>query len=578
VRPYTRTFTVLAQDPGARLAGNLVFVPVDVPYEDLGPGPTGYRVRVIDFDASADRLYTSWDDQRQPADTYALPEQSLNATQRRSWEQKLLSDPRFHAQNVYAIVMRTLARFEFALGRRVAWGFEGHQLHVAPHAFLHANAYYSREDKALMFGYFQSARTEETVFTCLAHDIVAHETTHAILDGIREGFTEPSTADQAAFHEGFADVVALLSVFSLPSVVELVLADGATPVQTAAGVRMIAAAAVSEKAILHSMLLGLGKQFGASLDADGGRADCLRRSISIAPNADLLSSPEYQAPHTRGEVFAAAMLRSFVAMWTARIAALGRFQHNQYNLDMVLAAGTSAADSLLTMAIRALDYCPPVDLDFGAYLSALLTADTEALPDDGRYKYRALVRSTFASYGMMPSPLRTDPHTGCWQGFASNAEVVYNRTNSESLLRDKEEVFRFLWENRRLLGIDERAYFRVSSVRIISRVGPDGFFLRETVCEYVQVAQLFGSEAMSKLGVARPAGMPTRQPITAYGGGTLIFDQYGRLKYHVEHRLDDAERQSKRLEYLWRNGLLDAMSGRKLQFGELHELRCGSRQ
>ena len=31
----------------------------------------------------------------------------------------LLSDPRFHAQNVYAIAMRILARFEFALGRRV---------------------------------------------------------------------------------------------------------------------------------------------------------------------------------------------------------------------------------------------------------------------------------------------------------------------------------------------------------------------------------------------------------------------------------------------------------------------------
>ena len=31
--------------------------------------------------------------------------------------------PAFHAQNVYALVMRTLARFEFALGRRVGWSF-----------------------------------------------------------------------------------------------------------------------------------------------------------------------------------------------------------------------------------------------------------------------------------------------------------------------------------------------------------------------------------------------------------------------------------------------------------------------
>ena len=577
LKTYTTTFTVLAQDPGTRLANNLVFDSLQVPYENLGPGPTGYRVRVIDFDASADVLYAPWDADGQAGDMFPLPDSHASARQRSAWEKRVLSDPRFHAQNVYAIVMRTLTRFEFALGRRVAWGFEGHQLHIAPHAFLQANAFYSRHDKALMFGYFRSAKTDETIFTCLSHDIVAHETTHAILDGIREGFTEPSTPDQAAFHEGFADVVALLSVFSLPKVVELALTEGSRVEQSASGIRTIAEAAVSEEAILNSMLLGLGKQFGANLDDDGGRADCLRRSISITPSTSLLDSPDYEAPHTRGEVFAAAILRSFVAMWSARIKSLGRFKRSDYNLDAVLSAGASAADNLLTMAIRALDYCPPVDLDFGAYLSALLTSDVETMPDDGRYKYRELIKGTFASYGIKPSPFRTDPETGCWLGFANNAEVVYNRTNSESMLSNKEEVFRFLWENRALLGIDERGYLRVSSVRAISRVGPDGFFLRETVCEYVQVAQLFGAEAMSQLGVERPTGMPSTQPITAYGGGTLIFDQYGRLKYHVEHRLDDADRQSKRLEYLWRNGLLDAADGQRLQFSDLHDLRCGSR-
>ena len=57
-----------------------------------------------------------------------------------------------------------------------------------------------------------------TVFTCLSHDIVAHETTHALLDGMHRYFVEPSNPDVLAFHEAFADIVALFQHFSLPEV------------------------------------------------------------------------------------------------------------------------------------------------------------------------------------------------------------------------------------------------------------------------------------------------------------------------------------------------------------------------
>ena len=56
------------------------------------------------------------------------------------------------------------------------------------------------------------------VFTCLSHDIIAHETTHALLDGLHRYFIEPSNPDVLAFHEAFADIVALFQHFSLPEV------------------------------------------------------------------------------------------------------------------------------------------------------------------------------------------------------------------------------------------------------------------------------------------------------------------------------------------------------------------------
>src|SRR5262245_22323825 len=128
----TRKLTILAQDPAVRIAGRLAFAQVDVPYEELASGPVGYRVKVVDFHSTAnvlDRpLKPERDSQGAPVDRFAPPPDGAKDSTVAAWEERLLGDPTFHAQNAYAIVMRTLARFEFALGRRVNWGFEGHQI------------------------------------------------------------------------------------------------------------------------------------------------------------------------------------------------------------------------------------------------------------------------------------------------------------------------------------------------------------------------------------------------------------------------------------------------------------------
>jgi hypothetical protein len=100
---------------------------------------------------------------------------------------------------VYAVAMTTIDHFERAMGRKVLWrtnrenGKEKYvgQLKIQPHAFSQENAFYDSSLIALRFGYFKASANDpgdhvpgSTVYTCLSHDIVAHESTHAILDGM----------------------------------------------------------------------------------------------------------------------------------------------------------------------------------------------------------------------------------------------------------------------------------------------------------------------------------------------------------------------------------------------------------
>lgn len=581
IKSGKQSFLVLAQDPGVTgVSGERLFVTVEIPAERLSLGPTGYRVKVVDFDAEAGVLYRAHryqeDGEGRLVDEFAAQLPPPGGPGRRQAEEKLLANPMFHAQNVYALVMRTLARFEYALGRRVRWGFKGHQLHIAPHAFVDANAFYSREDRAVMFGYFkpETPAAKDFVFTCLSHDIVVHETTHAVLDGLREGFMNLSGPDQAAFHEGFSDIVALLSIFSLKEVVELALAQGgkgASPVVvTRKGRRLIHRRALTTQALADGALLGLAEEFGRALG--NLRANALRRSVQIKPSPAILDDPAYGEPHTRGEILVAAMMRSLLQIWRSRIVELGTFDDGLYNLSEVAAEGAKVADHLLTMAIRGLDYCPPLDLEFGDYLAALLTVDAEIAPDDNRYHYREAIQQVFASFGIEPPARKTDGN-GCWTVFDRQPEIQYQRTNFESMLRDPEEVFRFVWENREVLQIDHRSYTEVTSVRPSVRMGPEGFLLRETICEYISRANIFGAELKQACNVdPRPAGVDTTTPLTIYGAGTLVFDQYGQLKYHIARCMTDGDWQTKRLNYLFGTPPEDPEIGNA--FANLHRMRA----
>ncbi|HEY6995793.1 MAG TPA: hypothetical protein VH397_18975 [Xanthobacteraceae bacterium] len=559
--------TIIAQDPSVKVGGKILVTAVDVPAEELLSGPRGYRVNVIDFDTSTNTLY-------QPAvlepaangqykDPFELKTDAHGVVRHRpkGYDKKLISDPRFHAQNVYAIVMRTLAQFEFALGRRVPWGSAGHQIHIAPHAFADANAFYSREDRAIFFGYFMGP-SNRPIYTCLSHDIVAHETTHAILDGLRSRYLEPSSPDQAAFHEGFADVVALLSMFSLPDLVGQLLD------RRHSRSRQISQAHLTRDALQGSILLGLAEEMGSGLSK--GRQSALRRSVRLKPGRPYMSMPEFSEEHDRGELLVAAMMNAFLEIWITRLDKVGFVSPGKKDRSLVVEEGARVAGHLLTMAIRALDYCPPTDITFADYLSALLTVDREVVPDDTKYDYRGALLKHFKNFDIKHAP--GADADGTWKRF-DDEKLVYGRTHFDSMLRDKEEVFRFIWENREALAIDDRGYVEVQSVRPCIRIGPDGFTLRETVAEYVQIMTLEARELKAALKIKPPRDLPATMRIRVYGGGALIFDEYGQLKYKIANRIEDDKRQTARLKFLWESGALDRDGEAGLRFAQLHRAR-----
>jgi hypothetical protein len=288
-------------------------------------GPTGEYLEVIDFDPTVNKFYM-------PVNLnshYILAQDGLNPSE---------SNPQFHQQMVYAVAMTTITNFEKALGRKVLWSsrittekIDGKEktvynytplLRIYPHAFRDANAFYSPQKKALLFGYFYAQPSDVTVtlpnalvFTCLSHDIIAHETTHAILDGMFRNYTESSNPDVLAFHEAFADIVALFQHFTFSDVLKNQIAR--------------------TKGDLNSQnLLGqLAQEFGAATgkygslrDAIGGVDPKTKKWVAKEPNGD-----EYQTilePHQRGSILVSAVFEAFLTIYKSRITDLLRIASN----------------------------------------------------------------------------------------------------------------------------------------------------------------------------------------------------------------------------------------------------------
>lgn len=569
---------------------NLIF---KVRWDDYkGKGPVGEYIEVIDFDPASGCFYPPVD----LNDIHIVAKDGLTPSE---------SNPQFHQQMVYAVAMTTIQNFEKALGRWIMWSpkitydKDGNiidsyvpKLRLYPHAIREANAFYNPSKKAILFGYFPAVSEntgtqlpEGIVFTCLSHDIIAHEVTHAILDGINTKLIDHHSPDTLAFHEAFADIVALFQHFSFEDVIRNQIAKTRGDLKS------------------QNLLGELAQQFGHAIGNYGSLRDAIGKINSETkkwepanPNPnDYLDKTE---PHDRGAILVAAIFDAFIQIYKRRVADLFRIASNgtgilpigELHPDLVNRLADEAAKSaqhVLNMCIRALDFLPPVDMNFGDFLRAIITADCELVPDD-EHNYRVIFIEAFRNRGIYPDGIKTlSVESLRWQRMDLLSDHIrdqfgYLQEYLQTFLKDKPNAFKnrdkyyevyrdfkqflhtkiyYKFENieefENLTGlVFNNNNFSKYNIELSSKNGFPKFFVQSLAFNRrVDFNGKINNQAVISIVQKRKEKVIIEEgvedEITFNGGVTLIFDlDSTQLLYAIKKDIRDEERLEKRKNYV----------------------------
>lgn len=411
------------------------------------------------------------------------------------------------------------------------------------------------------------------MFTCLSQDVIAHETTHAILDGLHDRFIQATSPDTLAFHEGFADMVAVFQHFTQkePLIQILAAQDGDLDVR--------------------SFLTDVAGQFGDARTRGGGS---LRTALDVVAGRapQLRGDLAARDPHDRGAYLLAAVFEAFLTLYAQRTADLIALaprigaRADRLHPDIVARLADEAADTadtLLQIVVRALDYVPPVDIRFGEFLRALVTADADLFPED-RDRQRTIIAEAFRRRGIFPdgvssmapdslnweAPLPEPNGDPCqlpdrlldkldlvplfrrdkiWEQARANSRAVHGWLTS---LGPAEAA---LWSQR--LGVflgatpgappsvyrdgDGAPRVEVHSVRMARRSGLNGEDLRQLVIEIAQRRRAYlNPDDQAMADGLHPGKAPNASDFNFRGGATVIVDlRDSVVRYIIRKRIDD---------------------------------------
>jgi hypothetical protein len=304
--------------------------------------------------------------------------------------------------------------------------------------------------------------------------------------------------------------------------------------------------------------------------------------------ADPVDYQQEMEPHARGAILVGAIFDAFQTIYKSRVEDLLRIATNgsgvlplgELHPDLVrrmAAEAAKTAQHVLTMCVRALDYCPPVDITFGDYLRAIITADADLVAND-YLNYRIAFTEAFRKRGIYPSGLRTLSADSlkwldvrkdeAFQGLDIVAQILRETVDRSKYLPDRQAAAKEEERIRKMLhdklkasfqGADLKSFeslsglslqpepgprgklmdppFEVHSFRAAQRVGPNGQMLNQAII------------GITQRRMVKVEGFPE---FKFRGGCTLILDLNDlSLRYCIKKGIKDTRRQLYQARYMF---------------------------
>jgi hypothetical protein len=340
-------------------------------------------------------------------------------------------------------------------------------------------------------------------------------------------YNEFTSAQTAGFHEYFGDAIALTSALENPEIAVEVAGRGEGDLSAANLISNIAAEFGN----------GLSMEYQSLADSylrNANNTKTMADMKDVFEEHDLSMVPTGVYYDVLKGVYEFLMKRQDRSKANKRVACL-----------------ISAARVTRRMMLRALDYCPPVDIQYEDYARAVIRADFITYPIDSS-GFRKIAVDAFHKRELGLG-LERDPK--------KDLDIRNNQLRGldiDVIAASKTDAYRFVDRNRAVFQIPPTANISVTNLYRTQKLGANDYRVpQEIVIEFVWQEEMVlrGKRFRALRGAYFPV----------WCGGTLVFDREGNL-LHYTIKLNDSRRRrelEKYVVYMLDQGYLQFDDGEK---------------